>query len=148
MGTCCGETALISCNVTRENMSQSEFRFAVIRIWYAMFRKTNGTIEVLHYPVNKQTHHRRSLAMTVTSPRKGPTPYKEFPRKILQAKINASNAAFVARKHSNTASVQALGTLWSFAVQTQVDSAGINIISLENMTYQVANPRRKHKDYR
>ena len=58
----------LMCNVTRENMSQSEFRFAVIRIWYAMFRKTNGRIEVLHYPVNK---HRRSLAMTVTSPRKG-----------------------------------------------------------------------------
>ena len=48
----------LMCNVTRENMSQSEFRFAVIRIWYAMFRKTNGRIEVLHYPVNKQTHHR------------------------------------------------------------------------------------------
>ena len=59
------------------------------------------------------------------------------------------NAAYVARKHpSNTASVQALGTLWSFAVQTQVDSTGTNIILLENMTYQVANPRRKHKDYR
>ena len=55
------------CNVTRENMSQSEFRFAVTCIWYAMFRKTNGRMEVLHYPVNKQTHHRRSLAMTVTS---------------------------------------------------------------------------------
>ena len=61
----------LMCNVTKENMSQSEFRFAVIRIWYAMFRKTNGRIEVLHYPVNKQTHHRQSLAMTVTSPRKG-----------------------------------------------------------------------------
>ena len=61
----------LMCNVTRENISQSEFRFVVIRIWYAMFRRTNGRMEVLHYPVNKQTHHRRSLAMTVTSPRKG-----------------------------------------------------------------------------
>ena len=59
------------CNVTRENMSESEFRFAVIPIWYAMFRKTNGRMKVLHYPVNKQTHHRRSLAVTTTSPRKG-----------------------------------------------------------------------------
>ena len=87
-------------------MSQSEFRFALIHIWYAMFRKTNGRLEVLHCHVNKRTHHRRSLAMTVTSPRKGgPTTYKEFPWKILQEKINALNAAYVARKHhSNAAS--------------------------------------------
>ena len=76
----------LMCNVTRENMSQSEFRFAVIRVWYAMFRKTNGRMEVLHYPV-KRTHHWRSLAMTVTSPRKGTHNIKEFPRKIVQAKI-------------------------------------------------------------
>ena len=88
----------LMCNVTRENMPQSEFRFA--------------GMEVFHYPVNMQTHHRRSLAMTVTSPRKGPTTYKEFPLKILQEKIKASNAAYVARKHpSNAVIVQALGTL-------------------------------------
>ena len=61
----------LMCNVTRENMSQSEFRFAVICIWYALFRKTNGRMEVLHYPVNKQTLHRPSLTMTVTSLKKG-----------------------------------------------------------------------------
>ena len=61
----------LMCNVTRENMSQSEFRFAVICIWYALFRKTNGRMEVLHYPVNKQTHRRPSLTMTATSLRKG-----------------------------------------------------------------------------
>ena len=129
-------------------MSQSEFRFAVIRSWYALFRKANGRMEVLHYPVNKQTRHRRSLAITATSPKREPIIYKEFSRKILQAKISASNALYVARKHpSNAASAQALGTIWSSAVQTQVNSAGINIISLKNMTYEVATPRRKHKDY-
>ena len=88
----------LMCNITRENMPQREFRFP--------------GIEVFYYPVNKQTHHRRSLAMTVTSPRNGPITYKEFPLKILQEKIEASNAAYVARKHpSNAASVQALGTL-------------------------------------
>ena len=61
----------LMCNITRENMSQSEFRFAFICIWYALFRKTNGRMEALHYPANKQTHHWWSLAMTVTSPRKG-----------------------------------------------------------------------------
>ena len=111
----------LMCNVTRENMSQREFRFAV---WYAVIRKTNGRMEVHHYPSKRQTHHRRSLALTVTSTKRGPTTYKEFPRKILQAKINELNAAYLARKHpSNPADVQALETLWSFAVQRQVDSA-------------------------
>ena len=56
---------------SRDNLAQSEFRFSVIRVWYALYRKTNGRMDVLCYPLNRQTHHKRKLAMTVTSPRKG-----------------------------------------------------------------------------
>ena len=134
------------CNVTRENMSQSEFRFAVIHIWYSFFRKTNERMEVLHYPVNKQTHHRRSLAMTVTSPRKGTHNIQRISSKDSSSKDQRLKCRICGKK--TAASAQARGTIWSFAVQTQVNSVGINITSLKNMTYQVANPRRKHKDYR
>ena len=57
--------------LSKDSTSQSEFRFAIIRIWYAMYKKTNGRDEVLHYPFNKQRHHRRKLATTLASPRKG-----------------------------------------------------------------------------
>ena len=138
----------LMCNITRENMSQREFRFAVIRFWYAMFRKANGRMEVLLYPVSKQTHHRRCLAMTVTSPRKGTHNIQRTSSEDTSSKDQRLKCRICGKKTSfNAASVQALRTLWSFAVQTQVDSAGINSISLENMTYQVAIPRMKHRDY-
>ena len=57
--------------MSKDGISQSEFRFAVIRVWYAMFRKTNGRTEVLHYPANMQAKHRKRLASTLMSPRKG-----------------------------------------------------------------------------
>ncbi len=57
--------------VSRDSQSQSEFRFAVIRVWYALFKKTNGRDEILHYPGNKQRNHRRMLSATLMSPRKG-----------------------------------------------------------------------------
>ena len=43
----------------------------MIRAWYAMYRKTNGRTEVLHYPMNVQKKHRKPLASTMMSPRKG-----------------------------------------------------------------------------
>ncbi len=38
---------------------------------YAMYRKTNDRTEMLHYPANMQTRHRRPLTSTLMSPRKG-----------------------------------------------------------------------------
>lgn len=57
--------------LSRDKMAQSEFRFEIIRVWYTMFRKTNGSKEVLHYGISRQPNHRRKLAHTITSPRKG-----------------------------------------------------------------------------
>ena len=106
------------CNVTRENMSQSEFRFAVIRIWYAIFRKTNGRMEVLHYPVNKQTHHRQSLAMTVASPRKGTHNIQRISTENSSSKDQCLRCCICGKK---TCFKCSKWTLWSFAAQTQVD---------------------------
>ena len=51
------------------SLSQSEFRFSIIRHWYAMYRKTNGSKESLHYPSYKPSTHRRKLSATLMSPR-------------------------------------------------------------------------------
>ena len=57
--------------MSKDAMSQSEFRFTVKCFWYAMYRKTNGRTEVLHHPANMQTRHRRPLTSTLMSQRKG-----------------------------------------------------------------------------
>ena len=137
------------CNVTRENMSQSEFRFAVICIWYAMFRKTNGRMEVFHYPVNKQTHHRRSLAMTVTSPRKGAHNIQRISSEDSSIKDQRLKCPICGKKTSFKCSkCSSPGDPLVICCPSTGRQCLFNIISLQNMTYQVANPRRKHKDYR
>eukprot|EP00795_Rhopilema_esculentum_P004046 gene4046-20219_t len=64
-----------SCNIaermSKDAISQSSFRFEVIRDWYAVFKMTNGTMAVLHYPNYKPRSNKRKLAQTITSPRKG-----------------------------------------------------------------------------
>ena len=73
--------------MSKDAISQSEFRFAVIRVWYAMYRKTNGRTEVLHYPANIQARHRRPLRSTLMSPRKG----SHAAGKILQSETSSED---------------------------------------------------------
>ena len=58
-------------NLKRDAKMQCTFRFEIIRIWYARFRMTNGTAQILHYPTTKPRAKERSLEATLTSPRKG-----------------------------------------------------------------------------
>ena len=71
-----------------DKQSQSESRFSIICVWYAMFKRTNGKMEILHYPSNKQKHHRRKLAPTVTSPRKEAMKWKELHQRRHRAMNN------------------------------------------------------------
>eukprot|EP00794_Sanderia_malayensis_P004514 gene4514-biopygen3674 len=57
--------------LSRDDKSQSSFRFSVIRVWYAKYRMTNGKHAVLHYPTGKLSTKKRSLEATITSPKKG-----------------------------------------------------------------------------
>ena len=66
----CNQQNLIA-GKTNHTGSQSAFRFEVIRIWYALYRKTNGSADVLHYPKVRLRTNKRSLEMTLASPRKG-----------------------------------------------------------------------------
>ncbi len=53
------------------NVTHCKSRFAIIRQWYAILRKTNQRMEVLHYPSYKPTKHRRLLSSAIMSPHKG-----------------------------------------------------------------------------
>ena len=57
--------------MSKDAVSQSSFRFDVIRVWYALFKMTNGRMSVLHYPSLKPRSNKRKLEQTITSPRKG-----------------------------------------------------------------------------
>ena len=56
---------------TRDACTQSSFRFEIIRAWYAMFKKSNGRMGILHYPSRKLSTHKRTVEMTLMSPNKG-----------------------------------------------------------------------------
>eukprot|EP00794_Sanderia_malayensis_P001103 gene1103-biopygen337 len=57
--------------LSKNALSQSSFRFEVIRIWYAKFKMYHGRMPVLHYPSDKPRGKKRSLESALASPRKG-----------------------------------------------------------------------------
>ena len=60
-----------SSNLRENTIDSSEFRFEIIRTWYAKFRLHNAKRqEVLHYP-SRQPWTRRDLSTVLLSPRKG-----------------------------------------------------------------------------
>ena len=56
---------------TGDECAQSSFRFAVMRVLYAIFKRTNGKMSILQYPSRKLSTHKRTIEMTLMSPRKG-----------------------------------------------------------------------------
>ena len=57
-------------NLRENTIDSSEFRFEIIRTWYAKFKLHNAKAEVLHYPL-RQPWTRRDLSTVLLSPRKG-----------------------------------------------------------------------------
>ena len=48
----------------------ADFRFSVVRMWYAVAKKFSGRLEVLHYPLTK-SRNKRCMEVTILSPPKG-----------------------------------------------------------------------------
>lgn len=60
----------LTANVSTRNLSISEFRFNLVRIWFAVCRQMNGSDNSLHYRISCPKQ-RKPLASTLLSPRKG-----------------------------------------------------------------------------
>ena len=113
--------------LSKDSTSQSEFRLAIIRIWYVMYKKTNCRNEILHYPFNKQSHHRRKLVTTLASPRKGhhdsariTSDETSINRCWLKCRMCSKKTSFKCAKCSNPC-------LWLFVNRRMDGSARMNI---------------------
>ena len=65
-----GHTIFRNSNLRVDMISSAEFRFEVIRVWYALFKKYNAKQEILHYP-SRQPRTRQNVKSVTLSPRKG-----------------------------------------------------------------------------
>ena len=65
-----GHTVWANSNLRSKKYESSDFRFEIIRIWYAKFKVFNARQEVLHYPL-RQPRTRRKVTTVILSPRKG-----------------------------------------------------------------------------
>lgn len=70
---------------TRDECTQSSFRFEIIRVWYAVFKKSNGSMGILHYPSRKLSTRKWTVDMILMSPRKG-----HHNQQIISANDNSS----------------------------------------------------------
>ena len=65
-----GHTIFRNSNLREDMISSAEFRFEVIRVWYALFKMYNAKQEIMHYP-SRQPRTRRNVKSVTLSPRKG-----------------------------------------------------------------------------
>ena len=73
-----GLTVWCNINLKVSIIDTFEFRFQIIRIWYAEFKKHNAMLEVLYYPRRQPKTEQNHVNTVLLSPQKGMRNYAIF----------------------------------------------------------------------